>query len=116
MYPFLTVRRQERCPRILRICLFGTPIPGDLGRMNFRETQQNVENQIAQSIDSLEGLTRMAAHSLFEQAGQIAALSALAESVRPVVENGAAQVFEFGRTLNRSGGDLSRTLLDRIGM
>ncbi|MBN8221026.1 MAG: hypothetical protein J0L53_08870 [Spirochaetes bacterium] len=84
--------------------------------MNFRETQQNLENQIAQGLDSLEGLTRMAANSLFEQAGQVAALSSLAESVRPVVENGAAQVFEFGRTLNRSGGDLSRTLLDRIGM
>lgn len=85
-------------------------------RMNFRETQQQVENQIAESLDSLEGLHRMAVGQLFEQAGQIAPISALAESVRPVYENGAAQIFEFGRTVNRSGGDIARALLDRIGM
>lgn len=84
--------------------------------MNFRETQQTVENQIAQGLDSLEGLHRMASAQLFEQAGQIAPIASLAESVRPVYENGAAQAFEFGRTINRSGGDLARALLDRIGM
>lgn len=84
--------------------------------MNFRETQQNLENQIAQSLDSLESLHRMAVGSLFEQAGQVAPIASLAESVRPVYENGAAQVFELGRNMNRSGGDLARALLDRIGM
>jgi hypothetical protein len=84
--------------------------------MNFRENQQQIENQIADSLDSLESLHRMAVGSLFEQAGEIAPIASLAESVRPVYENGAAQIFELGRTLNRSGGDLTRSLLDRIGM
>jgi hypothetical protein len=84
--------------------------------MNFREQQQQLENKIADSLDSLEGLARMAANTVFEQAGQIAPLASIAQSVRPVYENGAAQVFDLGRSLNRSGGDLTRALLDRIGM
>lgn len=84
--------------------------------MNFRETQQNIENQIAESLDSIEGLHRMSAGSLFEQASQITPIASLVQSVRPVYENGAANLFELGRNLNRSGGDLTRALLDRIGM
>lgn len=84
--------------------------------MNLRETQQKIENAIADSIESAEGLHRISANSLFDQMGQIEAISAIVQSARPLYENGAAQVFEAGRSLNRSAGELSRALIDRIGM
>ena len=84
--------------------------------MNVRESQQQLEGTLAQSIDSAEGLHRMAAAGIFEQLGQIAPLSGVVQGIRPAYENGAAQVFEMGRTLNRSAGKLARTVLDRVGM
>lgn len=84
--------------------------------MNLREMQQQLENSISQSLDSLESMHRMAANSAFEQLGQIAPVAALVQSVRPLYENGATQVIEFGRTANRTGGDVARAVLDRIGM
>jgi hypothetical protein len=84
--------------------------------MNLREHQQQLENTLAQSIDSAEGIHRMAAAGIFEQLGQIAPLSGVVVGIRPAYENGAAQVFELGRTLNRSAGELARTVLDRVGM
>lgn len=84
--------------------------------MNFREMQQQVENSVGQSIDSAESMHRMAAASAFEQLGQVAPIASLVQSVRPLYENGAGQLFEWGRTVNRSGGEIARALLDRIGM
>ncbi|GAB4428823.1 MAG: hypothetical protein OHK0011_11030 [Turneriella sp.] len=84
--------------------------------MNLRESQQQLENLLAQTIDSAEGMHRMAATGIFEQLGQIAPLSGLVQGIRPGYENGAAQVFEMGRTLNRSAGELARAILDRVGM
>jgi hypothetical protein len=84
--------------------------------MNLREYQQQLENTVAQSIDSAEGMHRMAATGIFEQLGQIAALSGIVSAIRPAYENGAAQLFDLGRTLNRSAGELARTVLDRVGM
>lgn len=84
--------------------------------MNLRENQQQLENALAQSIDSAEGMHRMAAAGIFEQLAQIAAISAIVQGIRPAYENGAAQVFDFGRTLNRAAGELARTLLDRAGI
>lgn len=84
--------------------------------MNFRETQQSIESNIAHSLDSLENMHRVAAASAFEQLGQIAPVAALVQSIRPLYENGAAQVIDLGRTANRTGGEIARALLDRIGM
>ncbi len=84
--------------------------------MNLRENQQQLENTVAQTIDSAESMHRMAAAGLFEQLGQVAPISGVVQGIRPAYENGAAQVFEIGRTLNRSAGELARAALDRIGM
>ena len=84
--------------------------------MNLRENQQQLENAVAETIDSAESMHRMAAAGLFEQLGQVAPISGLVQGIRPAYENGAAQVFEIGRTLNRSAGELARAALDRIGM
>lgn len=84
--------------------------------MNLRENQQQLENTVAQTIDSAESMHRMAASGLFEQLGQVAPISGVVQGIRPAYENGAAQVFEIGRTLNRSAGELARAALDRIGM
>ncbi len=84
--------------------------------MNLRENQHQLESTLAQSIDSAESLHRMAAAGIFEQLGQIAPLAGVVQGIRPVYENGAAQVFELGRRLNRSAGELARAVLDRVGM
>jgi hypothetical protein len=84
--------------------------------MNLREMQQQLENNISQSLDSLETMHRMAANSAFEQLGQIAPVAEIIQSVRPLYETGVSQVIEFGRTANRTGGDVARAVLDRIGM
>lgn len=84
--------------------------------MNLREMQQQLENSISQSLDSLEDMHRMAANTAFEQLGQIAPVAEIVQSVKPLYETGMAQAIEFGRTINRSGGDVARALLDRIGM
>jgi|GEM_PF-3051812 len=84
--------------------------------MNLREMQQQLENNISQSLDSLEDMHRMAANSAFEQLGQMAPVAEIIQSVKPLYETGVAQVIEFGRTANRAGGDVARALLDRIGM
>lgn len=84
--------------------------------MNLRDMQQQAENSINQSLDSLEGLHRMAANSAFEQLAQITPVASLAQSLRPLYDNGTAQMIDFGRTVNRSAGDLARAVLDRIGM
>lgn len=84
--------------------------------MNLREMQQQLENNISQSLDSLEDMHRMAANSAFEQLGQMAPVAEIIQSVKPLYETGVAQVIEFGRTANRATGDVARALLDRIGM
>lgn len=84
--------------------------------MNLREMQQQLENNISQSLDSLEDMHRMAANSAFEQLGQMAPVAEIIQSVKPLYETGVSQVIEFGRTANRAGGDVARALLDRIGM
>ncbi len=84
--------------------------------MNLREMQQQLENNISQSLDSLEDMHRMAANSAFEQLGQIAPVAEIIQSVKPLYETGVSQVIEFGRTANRAGGDVARAVLDRIGM
>lgn len=84
--------------------------------MNIRETQQKIESSIADSLDSVESLHRLSANTIFEQVAEIAPISAMVQNLRPFYENGAAQVFEAGRSLNRTAGDLTRTLLDRMGM
>ena len=84
--------------------------------MNLREMRQQLENNISQSLDSLETMHRMAANSAFEQLGQIAPVAEIIQSVRPLYETGVSQVIEFGRTANRTGGDVARAVLDRIGM
>lgn len=84
--------------------------------MNLREMQQQLENNISQSLDSLETMHRMAANSAFEQLGQIAPVAEIIQSVKPLYETGVSQVIEFGRTANRTGGDVARAVLDRIGM
>ncbi len=84
--------------------------------MNLREMQQQWENNISQSLDSFEAMHRMAANSAFEQLGQVAPVAEIIQSVKPLYENGVAQVIEMGRNANRAGGDVARALLDRIGM
>ncbi len=84
--------------------------------MNLREMQQQLENNISQSLDSLEDMHRMGANSAFEQLGQMAPVAEIIQSVKPLYETGVSQVIEFGRTANRAGGDVARALLDRIGM
>ncbi len=83
--------------------------------MNLREMQQEFENSVSASIDSAEGIHRMAAAQVFEQLASVTALNALVGSVRPLYETGAAQAFELGRSLNRSGGEIARSVLDRTG-
>jgi len=84
--------------------------------MNLRESQQQLESTVAQTIDSAESMHRMATTGLFEQLSQVAPISGVVQRIQPAYETVAAQVFEIGRTLNRSAGELARGLLDRVGM
>mgnify|MGYP001591101520 CR=1 FL=1 len=84
--------------------------------MNLREMQQQLENNISQSLDSLEDMHRTAANTAFEQLDQIAPVAEIIQSVKPLYESGVSQVIEFGRTANRATGGVARALLDRIGM
>lgn len=84
--------------------------------MNLRQTQQELEDTIARSIESAEGLHRLAATNLFEQLGQVAPISGVVQGIRPAYENGVAQLFDLGRNLNRTGGEIARNLIERIGV
>lgn len=84
--------------------------------MNFREMQQQIESSVSSSLDSAEGLHRMAAAQAFERLADVAPLNALVDSVKPLYETAAAQAFELARSLNRSGGELARSVLDRTGV
>jgi len=83
--------------------------------MDLREVQQNIENSIAEALDSAESTHRMAAASLFDNASQATSLNGIIGNIRPLYENGATQLFEFGRDLNRQAGNVARTLLEKIG-
>lgn len=84
--------------------------------MNLRQTQQELEDTIARSIESAEGLHRLAAANLFDQLGQVTPISGVVQGIRPAYENGVAQLFDIGRTLNRSTGEIARSVIDRIGI
>ncbi|AFM13605.1 hypothetical protein [Turneriella parva] len=84
--------------------------------MNFRETQAQLEGNVAAAIDSAEQAHRMAAAQLFDQLGNFAPVAEIVGSVRPLYESGVAQLFELGRQVNRSGGELTRSMLDRAGI
>ncbi len=84
--------------------------------MNFRETQAQLEGDVATALDSAEQTHRMLAAQLFDQLANVAPVAEIVGSVRPLYESGVAQLFEFGRQANRSGGELARTLLDRAGL
>jgi hypothetical protein len=93
------------------------PVSGQVSApMNIREAQQQLEDSIAQAIESAEGLHRLSASSVFEQLAQVAPVSAIVQNIRPAYENGAGQVFDLCKALNRSGGDAVRMLLDRAGI
>lgn len=84
--------------------------------MNLRENQQQIENTLAQSLDSAEGIHRAAAAGIFDELSQVAPLAAVVQSLRPTYESGAAKLFELGRTLNRSAGEFARAAFERIGL
>ncbi|MBS0618183.1 MAG: hypothetical protein JSR44_08340 [Spirochaetes bacterium] len=83
--------------------------------MDLRAVQQNMENSIAEALDSTESMHRMAAASLFDKASEATSLNGIIGNVRPLYENGATQLFELGRDLNRQAGNAARTLLEKIG-
>lgn len=84
--------------------------------MKVREIQQQIESNVGLSIDSLETLHRTASSAAFEQIQNIAPIANVAQTVRPIYENAIASLFDISRTINRSGGDIARAALDRIGM
>ena len=84
--------------------------------MNFRETQSQLESSIGSAIDSAEDMHRMAAAQIFEQLANAPAIDQMIGSVRPLYENGVAQLFELSRQANRTGGAIARSLLDRAGI
>lgn len=84
--------------------------------MNFRETQAQLEGNVAAAIDSAEQVHRMASAQLFDQLGSVAPVAEIVGTVRPLYESGVAQLFELGRQVNRSGGELARSFLDRAGI
>ncbi len=86
------------------------------GAMNFREKQAQIEGNVASAIDSAEQAHQIFAAQVFEQLSGVAPVAEIVGSVRPLYESGVAQLFELGRTANRSGGELARTLLDRAGL
>lgn len=84
--------------------------------MNLRHSQEQLENTLGQLLESAEQAHRITSAGVFEQLGQVTALSGIVHGVKPLYDEAAAQLFALSRTLNRNAGELARALLDRMGM